>query len=94
MMKRKPPMYVIDQQPAKGAKVKENRKNLSDPECFSATSVKVPNIMDNSKRQAELILSSWGLKTWSLYLYSGYSQRRGIEYSDRRQICETGYFRT
>ncbi|HPA35705.1 MAG TPA: PASTA domain-containing protein [Chitinophagales bacterium] len=64
----KPPMAVIDQQPAKGAKVKENRKIYLTLNASQPPSVKVPNIMDNSKRQAELILSSWGLKT-GRYIY-------------------------
>lgn len=62
----KPPLSVLDQQPLKGAKVKENRKIYITLNAAAPPSVKVPNIIDNSRRQAELILNSWGLKVGSL----------------------------
>lgn len=62
----KPPLSVLDQQPRKGAKVKENRKIYITLNASSPPSVKVPNIIDNSRRQAELILNSWGLKLGNL----------------------------
>lgn len=57
----KPPLSVLDQQPGKGAKVKENRKVYITLNASQPPSVKIPNVIDNSKRQAELILNSWGL---------------------------------
>lgn len=58
----KPPLSVLDQQPRKGAKVKENRKVYLTLNAAAPPMVKIPNIIDNSRRQAELILNSWGLK--------------------------------
>jgi eukaryotic-like serine/threonine-protein kinase len=58
----KPPLTVLDQQPAKGAKVKEMRKVYLTLNASAPPQVKIPNIIDNSRRQAELILNSWGLK--------------------------------
>jgi beta-lactam-binding protein with PASTA domain len=58
----KPPMSVLDQQPRKGAKVKENRRIYITLNASTPPQVKIPNIIDNSRRQAELILNSWGLK--------------------------------
>jgi beta-lactam-binding protein with PASTA domain len=61
-----PPLSVLDQQPRKGAKVKEARKIYLTLNSSQPPSVKVPMIIDNSRRQAELILNSWGLKTGQL----------------------------
>lgn len=62
----KPPLSVLDQQPSKGAKVKENRKIYITLNSSQPPSVKIPSIIDNSLRQAELILNSWGLKQGQL----------------------------
>lgn len=62
----KPPLSVLDQQPSKGAKVKENRKIYITLNSSQPPSVKIPAIIDNSLRQAELILNSWGLKQGQL----------------------------
>lgn len=62
----KPPLSVLDQQPRKGEKVKENRKIYITLNASAPPSVKIPSIIDNSKRQAELILNSWGLKVGNL----------------------------
>ncbi len=62
----KPPLSVLDQQPRKGAKVKEGRKIYITLNSSQPPSVKIPNIIDNSRRQAELILTSWGLKVGNL----------------------------
>lgn len=61
-----PPFSVVDQQPVKGSKVKENRKVYITLNASRPPSVKIPNIIDNSYRQAELILNSWGLKIGNL----------------------------
>ena len=62
----KPPLSVLDQQPQKGAKVKQNRKIYLTLNASAPPSVKIPIIIDNSRRQAELILNSWGLKIGQL----------------------------
>ncbi len=62
----RPPLSVLDQQPRKGAKVKEARKIYITLNASQPPSVKVPPIIDNSRRQAELILNSWGLKVGNL----------------------------
>jgi len=64
----KPPLSVIEQQPSKGAKVKENRKIYLTINAATPPSVKIPNIIDNSRRQAEIILNNWGLKI-GRYIY-------------------------
>lgn len=61
-----PPLSVLDQQPVKGAQVKADRKIYLTLNASSPPSVKIPFIIDNSRRQAELILNSWGLKVGNL----------------------------
>ncbi|HMV14452.1 MAG TPA: PASTA domain-containing protein [Chitinophagales bacterium] len=62
----KPPLSVLEQQPLNGAKVKENRRIYLTLNASAPPSVKIPSIIDNSRRQAELILNSWGLKLGQL----------------------------
>ncbi len=63
-----PPLSIIDQQPRKGATVKEGRKIYLTLNASQPPSVKIPNLIDNSRRQAELIINSWGLKVGN-YIY-------------------------
>jgi eukaryotic-like serine/threonine-protein kinase len=62
----KPPLSVLEQNPKKGAQVKKHRKIYITLNASQPPSVKIPNIMDNSRRQAELILESWGLHVGSI----------------------------
>lgn len=56
------PGIIIDQSPKPGDKVKSGRKIYLTINSFSPPSVKMPNLIDMSKRQALLVLESWGLK--------------------------------
>lgn len=56
------PLSVIDQSPKKGAHVKSNRKIYLTINSANPPSVKLPNLIDMSKRQAVLVLESMGLK--------------------------------
>lgn len=62
----KPPLSVLEQNPKTGAQVKKHRKVYITLNASQPPSVKIPNIMDNSRRQAELILESWGLHVGNL----------------------------
>ena len=57
-----PPGQVLDQSPKKGATVKKFRKIYLTVSSVSAEPVKMPNLIDNSRRQAIIILESYGLK--------------------------------
>lgn len=56
------PHEVIDQSPKKGSFVKQNRKIYITINSIKPPSVKLPNLVDMSKRQAQLILESAGFK--------------------------------
>lgn len=64
--KKYKPLSIIYQNPLKGAKVKKDRKIYLTINSSNPPSVKIPNIIDNSRRQAELILNSWGLNIGQL----------------------------
>lgn len=56
------PHEVIDQSPKIGSFVKQNRKIYLTINSFQAPSVKLPKLVDMSKRQALLVLESAGFK--------------------------------
>lgn len=57
-----PPGQILDQSPKKGATVKKFRKIYLTVSSVSAEPIKMPNLIDNSRRQAIIILESYGLK--------------------------------
>jgi len=58
----KPPGTIIEQDPSTGEKVKENRTIYVSITRSMAPVIKMPDLTDVSFRQAEAILSSYGLK--------------------------------
>lgn len=58
---KQPPMAVLYQNPLKGTDVKKGRKIYVTINSAAPPSVKIPEIIDNSLRQAEIILTSWGI---------------------------------
>lgn len=59
---KKPPGTIIEQDPAPNEKVKENRTIYVTITRTNAPLINMPNLIDNSYRQAEAILESYGLK--------------------------------
>lgn len=57
-----PPLTILDQYPEPGAKVKEKRKIFLTVKAFQPKSVKMPNLIDGSLKNAELVLKSYGLE--------------------------------
>jgi eukaryotic-like serine/threonine-protein kinase len=55
------PGTIIDQSPKVGDQVKSKRKIYITINSFNPPSVKLPNLVDMSKRQAILVLESYGL---------------------------------
>jgi len=62
----KPPGTVVEQDPAPDSKVKEDRTIYLTVNASLPPKVKMPDLMDVSYRQAEAILSTFGLKVGSL----------------------------
>ncbi len=59
---RFPPLTVLKQDPAKGAKVKVNRRIHITLNSMLPPMERLPNIVDNSMKQASQILESYGFK--------------------------------
>lgn len=57
-----PPLTILKQYPLPGAKVKEKRKIYLTVKARKPKSVKMPNLIDGSLKNAELVLRSYGLK--------------------------------
>ncbi len=57
-----PPLTILKQYPLPGSYVKENRKIYLTVKSKEPQSVSMPNLIDGSLKNAELILKSYGLK--------------------------------
>ncbi len=57
-----PPLTILKQFPKAGAKVKQNRKIYLTVRAKMPQSVKMPDLIDGSLKNAELVLSSYGLQ--------------------------------
>lgn len=57
-----PPMTVMKQYPMAGAQVKENRKIFISLNAQNPPKVRMPNLVDGSVKNAQLVLKSFGLE--------------------------------
>ncbi len=57
-----PPLTILKQYPLPGSYVKENRKIYLTVKSKEPQSVSMPNLIDGSLKNAELVLKSYGLK--------------------------------
>jgi beta-lactam-binding protein with PASTA domain len=56
-----PPLSVLKQYPESGQKVKENRKIFITLNALNPPDVRMPNLVDGSLKNAEMVLQSYGL---------------------------------
>ena len=56
-----PPLSVLKQYPESGQKVKENRKIFLTLNAVNPPEVRMPNLVDGSLKNAEMVLESYGL---------------------------------
>jgi len=56
-----PPLAVLKQYPESGQKVKENRKIFITLNAINPPEVRMPNLVDGSLKNAEMVLESYGL---------------------------------
>ncbi len=61
-----PPLAVLKHYPLPGSRVKENRKIYLTIKATKPASVKMPDLIDGSLKNAELVLKSYGLKLGSI----------------------------
>lgn len=86
----RPPGTVIEQDPAPNEKVKESRTIYVSISRSTPPGVKVPDLLDNSLRQAEAILRSYGLKTGQLIYKPDLAKNAVLEMQIRGNAIEKG----
>jgi len=87
---KKPPGTVIEQDPAPNEKVKENRTVYVTITRTVAPLIKMPNLIDNSYRQAEAILESFGLKAGQISYKPDLAKNAVLEQHANGRIIKPG----
>ncbi len=86
----RPPGTIIEQDPAPGAKVKENRTIYVSITRTKPPTVRMPNLVDVSFRQAEAILQSYGLKMGEITYKPDLCKNCVLRYEIGGKAVETG----
>ncbi|MBL0343238.1 MAG: PASTA domain-containing protein [Bacteroidetes bacterium] len=86
----KPPGTVIEQDPRPNEKVKENRTIYISITRSTPPGVKIPDLQDNSLRQAEAILKSYGLVTGQLIYRPDLAKNAVLEMQINGRTVKTG----
>lgn len=86
----KPGGQIIEQDPAPGSRVKENRAIYVTVSKVVPPQVKIPNIIDVSDRQAEAILLSYGLKTGERRYQPDLAKNALLEISTNGRVLHPG----
>jgi eukaryotic-like serine/threonine-protein kinase len=86
----KPGGLVIEQDPAPGSMVKENRTIYVSVSKIVPPQVKIPAIIDVSDRQAEAILMSYGLKTGERTYKPDLAKNAVLEITFKGKVLKAG----
>ena len=86
----KPKGSIIEQNPTKGAKVKENRTVYITVNAFQAPQVTVPNLKDASLRQAKAIIEVVGLEVGNIIYRPDIAKNAILGFSYKGQPFKTG----
>ena len=86
---RFPPLAVLKQDPAKGAKVKVNRRIHITLNSLAPPMERLPNIIDNSMKQASQILESYGFKIGNIKYVSDIAANAVIKvFVNNKEVTE------
>jgi beta-lactam-binding protein with PASTA domain len=86
----KPKGCIIEQNPTKGGKVKENRTVYITVNAFQAPQVTVPNLKDASLRQAKAIIEVVGLQIGYVNYRPDIAKNAILSYSYKGESVKTG----
>jgi beta-lactam-binding protein with PASTA domain len=86
----RPKGSILEQNPAKGAKVKENRTVYVTVNAFKAPQVTVPNLKDASLRQAKAMLEVVGLEVGYINFKPDIAKNAILAYSFNGSIGKSG----
>ncbi len=85
-----PPLTILKQYPLPGSKVKEKRKIYLTVRARKPKSVKMPNLIDGSLKNAELVLRSYGLKLGKIEYKPDLASNAVLEQQMDGKVVEPG----
>lgn len=86
------PQTILKQYPLPGSKVKENRKIFLTLNAVSPPQVKMPDLVDGSVKNAQLLLKSYGLERGSIKYVPDLAQNAVLEQKYNGKIIEPGTY--
>lgn len=86
------PFTILNQYPAPGSKVKENRKIFLTLNAINPPKVKMPDLVDGSVKNAQLVLESYGLDRGNIKYVPDLAQNAVLEQLYEGKNIEAGTF--
>lgn len=86
------PFTILNQYPAPGSKVKENRKIFLTLNAINPPKVKMPDLVDGSVKNAQLVLESYGLERGNIKYVPDLAQNAVLEQKYEGKDIEPGTF--
>lgn len=86
------PQTILKQYPLPGSKVKENRKIFLTLNAVSPPQVKMPDLVDGSVKNAQLLLKSYGLERGSIKYVPDLAQNAVLEQKYNGKTIEPGTY--
>ncbi|MEK6480660.1 PASTA domain-containing protein [Catalinimonas sp. 4WD22] len=86
------PFTILNQYPAPGSKVKENRKIFLTLNAINPPKVKMPDLVDGSVKNAQLVLESYGLERGNIKYVPDLAQNAVLEQNYEGSAIEPGTF--
>ncbi len=86
------PFTILNQHPLPGAKVKENRKIFLTLNAINPPQVKMPDLVDGSVKNAQLVLQGYGLERGNIKYVPDLAQNAVLKQSYDGKEIEAGTF--
>ena len=87
-----PPLTVMKQYPLPGAQVKENRKVFISLNAKNPPKVRMPNLVDGSVKNAQLVLKSFGLELGEITYKPNLAANAVLQQLHRNKPIEEGAY--
>lgn len=84
------PFTILNQHPVPGSKVKESRKIFLTLNATNPPKVKMPDLVDGSVKNAQLVLQSYGLERGSIKYVPDLAQNAVLEQNYKGEAIEPG----
>ncbi|WPP51408.1 PASTA domain-containing protein [Catalinimonas niigatensis] len=86
------PLTILNQHPVPGAKVKESRKVFLTLNAINPPQVKMPDLVDGSVKNAQLVLQSYGLERGNIKYVADLAQNAVLEQNYEGKPIEAGTY--